>query len=245
MIWFSWVLWHINHCWLFNAKSSLYIYIKYIWFGLVRFYGISNIVGYLMPNPLYTYILTTYDLYRVVLWHINHCWLSNAKSCFYKYIKYIWFSLVGFYGISTIYSLFNAKSCFYIYIKYIWFVNTFYRYHSQTSLRSFFFFFLQTVTWFQVSLHKSQFNISHLFAHIVYSIWLTVLPLQVRVDLRVMTMKGCSTFPTFPNISKAEATAWVYLMSCQDQTLQQRCSRCIFQFQPTWLKQWIAVVETI
>ena len=26
------------------------------WFGLVCFYGISNIVGYLMPNPLYTYI---------------------------------------------------------------------------------------------------------------------------------------------------------------------------------------------
>ena len=33
-----------------------------IWFGLVGFYGISNIVGYLMPNPLYTYILYIYDL---------------------------------------------------------------------------------------------------------------------------------------------------------------------------------------
>ena len=29
---FSWVLWHINPCRLFNAESSLYIYIKYIWF---------------------------------------------------------------------------------------------------------------------------------------------------------------------------------------------------------------------
>ena len=38
-----------------SAKSSLYIYIKYIWFGLVGFYGISTIVGYLMPNPLYTH----------------------------------------------------------------------------------------------------------------------------------------------------------------------------------------------
>ena len=56
MIWFGWVLWHINHCRLFNAKSSLYIYTKYIWFGLVGFYGISTIVGYLMPNPFYTYI---------------------------------------------------------------------------------------------------------------------------------------------------------------------------------------------
>ena len=62
MIWFGWVLWHINHCRLFNAKSSVYIYIKYIGFGLVWFYGISTIVGYLMPNPLYTYILNIYDL---------------------------------------------------------------------------------------------------------------------------------------------------------------------------------------
>ena len=26
-------------------------------FGLVWFYGISTIISYLMPNPLYTYIL--------------------------------------------------------------------------------------------------------------------------------------------------------------------------------------------
>ena len=56
MIWFSWVLWHINHYKLFNAKSSLYLYIKYIGFGLVGFYGISTIISYLMQNPLYTYI---------------------------------------------------------------------------------------------------------------------------------------------------------------------------------------------
>ena len=62
MIWFGWILWHINHCRLFNAKSSLYIYIKYIGFSLVGFYGISTIVSYLMPNPLYTYILNIHDL---------------------------------------------------------------------------------------------------------------------------------------------------------------------------------------
>ena len=33
-----------------------------MWFGLVGFCGISTIVGYLMPNPLYTYILDIYDL---------------------------------------------------------------------------------------------------------------------------------------------------------------------------------------
>ena len=47
---------------LFKDKSSLYIYIKCIRFGLVEFYGISTIVGYLMPNPLYTYILNIYNL---------------------------------------------------------------------------------------------------------------------------------------------------------------------------------------
>ncbi len=29
---------------------------------MVWFYGISTIVGYLMPNPVYTYILNIYDL---------------------------------------------------------------------------------------------------------------------------------------------------------------------------------------
>ena len=30
MIWFGWILWHLNHCRGFNAKPCLYIYIKYI-----------------------------------------------------------------------------------------------------------------------------------------------------------------------------------------------------------------------
>ena len=30
--------------------------------SLVRFYGISTVIGYLMPNPLYTYIINIYDL---------------------------------------------------------------------------------------------------------------------------------------------------------------------------------------
>ena len=62
LVWFGLVLCHINRCRLFNAKSSLYIYIRYRWFGLVGFYGISTIIGYLMPNPVYTYILNIYDL---------------------------------------------------------------------------------------------------------------------------------------------------------------------------------------
>ena len=50
-------IWYINHFRLFNVKSFLYIYIRYIGFGLVGFYGISTIQGYLIPNPLCTYIL--------------------------------------------------------------------------------------------------------------------------------------------------------------------------------------------
>ena len=98
---FSWVLWHINHCWLFNAKSSLYIYIKHIWFGLVGFYGISTTLGYFMPNPIYTYILNIYDLVWLRFWYINGCRLFNAKYFSYIYIKYIWFDLVGINAIST------------------------------------------------------------------------------------------------------------------------------------------------
>ena len=30
--------------------------------GLVGFYDISTIVGYLMPNPLHTYVLNIYNL---------------------------------------------------------------------------------------------------------------------------------------------------------------------------------------
>ena len=33
-----------------------------VWFYLVWFYGISTIVGYLLPNPLYTFISNIYDL---------------------------------------------------------------------------------------------------------------------------------------------------------------------------------------
>ena len=52
---------HLNHCSLFTAKFSLYMYNKYIWFCLVGFYGVSIIAGYLMPNPLYTYVIDIYD----------------------------------------------------------------------------------------------------------------------------------------------------------------------------------------
>ena len=80
MVLFGWFLSNINHCVLFNAISSLYIYTKHIlfvgylmsdplytsilniWFALVGFYGILTIAGYLMSDPLYTCTLNIYDL---------------------------------------------------------------------------------------------------------------------------------------------------------------------------------------
>ena len=92
MIWFGWLLWHINHC---------------------RFF--------LIPNPLYTYMSTLYDFvwFGWVKWHINHCRSFNAKSYLYTYIKYIWFVLVGFYGISTIASYLIPNPSIHIYIIYM------------------------------------------------------------------------------------------------------------------------------
>ena len=61
-------------------------------FGWVGFNAISTIVGYLMPNSLYTYI----------------------------YIKYMRFGWVGFNGISTIVGYLMPHSLYtYIYIKYM------------------------------------------------------------------------------------------------------------------------------
>ena len=193
MIWFGLLLWHINHCRLFSAKSSLYIYVKYIGFGLVGFYGISIIVGYLMPNPLSTYILNIYDLVGLgwVLWHINHCRLFNAKSSLYIYIKYIWFGLVDFYGVSTVVG-YLMPNPLYTYILNIydlvwfgwvlWHIN----YCRLFNAKSYLYIKIRymickhilliifsnepklilfhTIKWFQLLL-TIQFNICHFFAH--------------------------------------------------------------------------------
>ena len=70
--------------------NSLYTYIlnirDLVWFSLVWLYGISTIVGYLMPNRLYTHTHT----------HTQ----THTHTHTYIYI-YIGFCLVGFYGIST------------------------------------------------------------------------------------------------------------------------------------------------
>ena len=42
---------------LLDTKSSLYTYIKYMYFGLVGFYDISKTIGRLIPNLIYKCIL--------------------------------------------------------------------------------------------------------------------------------------------------------------------------------------------
>ena len=51
----SLVLYFFCDCLMYSLIVGL------VWFGLVWFYGISTIVGYLMPNPFYTFILNIHD----------------------------------------------------------------------------------------------------------------------------------------------------------------------------------------
>ena len=52
----------LNACTKKSVNVLNVSHIKYIWFSLHRFYVISHIVGYLMPNSFYTYISNIYDL---------------------------------------------------------------------------------------------------------------------------------------------------------------------------------------
>ena len=65
-----------QHSRLFNAKSSSYIYFRYIGFCLVGFDGISTIVDYLKPNPLYTcikyigFVIVAFSDISIVVGHL-------------------------------------------------------------------------------------------------------------------------------------------------------------------------------
>ena len=59
MICFALVVWHINHCWLFNARSSLYIYIKYMsckLFFLLTFLNDPELISCTLLDAFYLYI---------------------------------------------------------------------------------------------------------------------------------------------------------------------------------------------
>ena len=123
---------HILSKFVRQFLKNIYIVQGYIfrnrgWFVLVWFYGISNIVGYLMSNPFFfiyiKYIGFGLVCFCLVLWHIKQCWLFIVKSFFiFIYIKYIGFGLVwfGFMAYQTL--LVNqCQIIFFIYIEYIGF----------------------------------------------------------------------------------------------------------------------------
>ena len=85
MIWFDLVLWHINQVRLLNAKSSLYIYIRYM---------ISKqILEITSLNDTELTLLQLNSLISLGLRHINLCRLFNAKSIFIQIFQTIQFSM--------------------------------------------------------------------------------------------------------------------------------------------------------
>ena len=69
MVWFGLVLWHINYWRLSNDKSSLYIYIKYIWFVNILLITLNKpklILCTQLNGFKYFYLL------RIILFTINH-----------------------------------------------------------------------------------------------------------------------------------------------------------------------------
>ena len=44
---------------IFITLKNQIVLFGLVWFGLVWFHGISTIIGYLMPNSVYTYLANT------------------------------------------------------------------------------------------------------------------------------------------------------------------------------------------
>ena len=86
MIFIGWVWWHINHCGLFNAKSSLYLYIKYIWVLLVGFDGISTLFHI-------NHLFVDYEVITMLLFNSNcsiqhYFFICTQLNCFpYYYVS--------------------------------------------------------------------------------------------------------------------------------------------------------------
>ena len=72
--------------------------------SFVRFYGLSSIFGYLMPNPVYTYELNIYDLYK---YFVDNIFVNEPEVIFCALLNVFFF---GFNGISTFVDFFNANA---------------------------------------------------------------------------------------------------------------------------------------
>ena len=88
-IWFGWVLWHINQFVLFNVPFYLFIYIKYIWFGLVWFYFISTIVGFFFNAKSSSFIPFNVMITATNGLFIKHLFIFIYQIYIYIYIIYL------------------------------------------------------------------------------------------------------------------------------------------------------------
>ena len=110
MIWFGWGLWHINHCKLFNAKSSLNKYIKHIRGTFNKFpdffrMGIENCrrllkIQYVITIHLMRWLTNLYDFRfkwtatAAIGIHPTKAWLSqlvNFKNAFWTWEE--WYAI--------------------------------------------------------------------------------------------------------------------------------------------------------
>ena len=116
---------------------------------MVWFYGIWNIVSYLIRNPLYEYILNIYNLVWLGLWHINYCRLFNAKSCLHHLhhvvalarisltlSRHFSLSFIAFGRSSGLHPVSLHSCCMYVRARRPVFVWPYAGLHSSTSLMS-------------------------------------------------------------------------------------------------------------
>ena len=136
-----------------------------------------------------------------VLWYIYHCRLFNAKSCFYIYIKYIWFvntfwrytlkwSNSSFSNNSIQHKSTKLDGSKYCYISLTILLNINYIVYTQLNVESVLFQTIQFMS-FICAQFKCQ---TILFKHGTYQL----LPLWTRVDRGAMAMKGYSVFAKCP-----------------------------------------------
>ena len=106
LVWFGLVLWHINHCWLFNAKSTfipLIIIITscwkhgYPWSSLATFPYRSSPLAGLLDNILSPHIVAECMFVLVVLLLHGHVWGSIrvhhlwVRPCISSSVLHVWF----------------------------------------------------------------------------------------------------------------------------------------------------------
>ena len=83
--WFGLILWHINHCRLFNATLSLYISIRYIWFWIEI---VDSIFKRACVYSLFFFFWHKYFyLIRIILFLLGHFFFTKLNSFLHYYVQ--------------------------------------------------------------------------------------------------------------------------------------------------------------